>query len=367
VTTAAKFLAPGSVIEMSGMSPKWMVYASEQGLDFSHRFLFVHEATGIDEEVEGMLRVLLSEGCIVWRTVIDQEAHTLTVSGPTGLIETTTRISLHEENETRILSIPSDESREQTAQVLERMGKGPQPVDFEPWHALDRWVAIGPRRVEIPFQETIGKLAVAAAPRVRRDLTTLLELVRAHALLHEPDREVRDGVVVATLEGDYEVVHKLTADLFAEASELTVAPNVRATVTSAQAIVEAKLADWKDRQAEMFSASEKTDKAKSSEPPAPTATVSEIAKHMGKNRRSVARWVEAAVEAEFLEAAIRTPARGVKQKVKPGTRAMPAENTTVFPTVEAIKTHQKKGNGAGPDPLDDEPEEAHGEPEPVPF
>ena len=76
VKTDAKFLAPGSVIEMSGMSPKWMAYAADVGLDFSHKFLFVHEATGIDEEVEGMLRVLLSEGRIIWRTVIAGRAGT---------------------------------------------------------------------------------------------------------------------------------------------------------------------------------------------------------------------------------------------------------------------------------------------------
>src|SRR5262249_9419892 len=136
VKVVIAFLAPGSVIEMTGMSAKWMVYASQDGLDFAHKMLFVHEATGIDEEVEAMLRVLLSECGSIWRTVTEQVGPTLRVDGPTGLIETTTSPSVHPENETRVLSTPMDDSIEQPGRVLARLGQGHEPVDRARWHAL---------------------------------------------------------------------------------------------------------------------------------------------------------------------------------------------------------------------------------------
>ena len=42
----------------------------------------------------------------------------ITKKGPTNLLTTTTSISLHAENETRLLSLPSDDSEAQTARVL---------------------------------------------------------------------------------------------------------------------------------------------------------------------------------------------------------------------------------------------------------
>ncbi len=38
--------------------------------------------------------------------------------GPTGLIVTTTQVGLHPENETRLLSVPANDTPEQTAAIL---------------------------------------------------------------------------------------------------------------------------------------------------------------------------------------------------------------------------------------------------------
>ena len=38
--------------------------------------------------------------------------------GPTGLIVTTTQVALHPENETRLLSVPANDTPEQTAAIL---------------------------------------------------------------------------------------------------------------------------------------------------------------------------------------------------------------------------------------------------------
>ena len=323
--TAIRFVPSSAVIEMTGMSPKWMVYASQQGLSFKNRFLFVHEASGIDEEVEAMLRVLLSENAIIWRTVIDQVAHDLIVEGPTGLIETTTRISIHPENETRVISIPVDESAEQTRKVLERLGKEDEnAVDLDRWHALDRWIALGAKSVRVPFQKYIGQLAKPAAPRVRRDMTTLLGLVRAHALLHEDSREHDDdGRVVAHLD-DYEAVHDLTEDLFAEASETSVSLATRQVVDVVVEIVGEKMA----RSAHEAS-----------------AATAEIAARLGRNRRTVNRWIQQAVAEEYLDEVSPDRRETSPRRVRVGARPLPAVGDSIFPTAQQIESAMA-GDGA---------------------
>jgi hypothetical protein len=76
-------------------------------------------------------------------------------------------------------------------------------------------------------------LAAAVPPvavRLRRDCGALLNLIRAHAILHQANRERDvDGRVDATLE-DYAQVRDLVADLVSEGVEATVPATIRETV-----------------------------------------------------------------------------------------------------------------------------------------
>jgi hypothetical protein len=68
------------------------------------------------------------------------------------------------------------------------------------------------------------------AVRLRRDFGALLNLIRAHAILHQTSRERdADGRILATLE-DYAHVRELVADLVSEGLEATVPATVRETV-----------------------------------------------------------------------------------------------------------------------------------------
>ncbi len=68
------------------------------------------------------------------------------------------------------------------------------------------------------------------AVRLRRDFGALLNLIRAHAILHQASRERdTDGRIVATLD-DYVRVRELVADLVSEGIEATVPATVRETV-----------------------------------------------------------------------------------------------------------------------------------------
>ena len=88
----------------------------------------------------------------------------------------------------------------------------------------------------IPYAIELAKLIPPVAVRLRRDFSALLNLIRAHTLLHQATRDRDDqGRIVATI-ADYAVVRVLIVDLLSEGVEATVSPVVRETV---QAVADA--------------------------------------------------------------------------------------------------------------------------------
>jgi hypothetical protein len=105
-------------------------------------------------------------------------------------------------------------------------------VDYEPWHRLQRWLALGPRDVVIPYAEQLADLVPPVAIRLRRDFGALLTLIRAHALLHRASRALDEaGAIIATI-SDYTAIRALVADLFSEGVGATVPVIVRETVNA---------------------------------------------------------------------------------------------------------------------------------------
>ena len=152
---------------------------------------------------------------------------------PTNLIFTTTKTRVHAENETRILSLSTDDSREQTARVLlELADESNGDRDLESWRDFQRWLADAEHRVTIPYARRLAQRVAPVAVRLRRDFGSLLALIRAHAVLHQASRE-RDaaGCIIATLD-DYAVVRDLIADVIAEGVGATVSDTVRETVAA---------------------------------------------------------------------------------------------------------------------------------------
>lgn len=249
VETVAKFFPEDAYLEFTAMSQRALVYSKEQ---FAHRTLIVYEVTALREGVEDdmtsyYVRSLLSEGRIVHEVTIrskDGDGFTtkrITKEGPTNLIFTTTKTHVHAENETRILSLGTDDSRAQTKRVLleladERNGGS----DLEPWHELQRWLATAEHRVTIPYARQLAELVPPVAVRLRRDFGSLLALIRAHAMLHQATRDRDDdGAVIATIE-DYTVVRSLVADVIAQGVGATVSATVRSTVAAVAALESAE-------------------------------------------------------------------------------------------------------------------------------
>jgi Domain of unknown function (DUF3854) len=244
VETVTRFFPPDAYLEFTAMSERALVYSAEQ---YAHRTLVIYEITALREGVEDdmtsyFVRSLLSEGRIDYEVTVrdkdgDFTTRKIVKQGPTNLIFTTTKTQVHAENETRILSLATDDSREQTARVLleladESNGDG----DLKPWRDLQSWLADAEHRVTIPYARRLAERVAPVAVRLRRDFGSLLALIRAHAILHQASRE-RDaaGCIIATLD-DYAVVRELVADAIAEGVGTTVSATVRETVLAVGAI-----------------------------------------------------------------------------------------------------------------------------------
>jgi hypothetical protein len=228
---------------LTAMSEKALAYSEEP---IEHRFLVFFEAQGMASDFATyLIRSLLSEGRLryefVEKTSEGLRARLIEREGPTGLIVTTTAVRMHPENETRLLSLTVTDTREQTRDILASLARGREEgVDLTPWHALQEWLAspAAEHRVTIPYAPVLAELVPPVAVRLRRDFGALLNLIRAHAVLHQASRERNeDGHVVATID-DYARVRDLVHDLISEGIEATVPESVREVVEAAMRLHE---------------------------------------------------------------------------------------------------------------------------------
>ena len=244
--TTLRFFPETAYLDLASMSKRFLFYTKKS---LAHRFIYVSEWASIREDAElvAALRVLLSEGRLVRGTVdadAKHEARLIDKKGPTGLLVTTTEAAVDVEMETRCLSVMTDDSPEQTRRVYgvlaDMEDEIESPVDFGGWHDLQRWIeSQGGTRVVVPFLRGLADLMPAGAPRLRRDIETLLSLVRAHAILYQAQRDTdAQGRIVATIDGDYAPVRALVSDLIAEGVEASVSPVIRDTVTAVRTLLD---------------------------------------------------------------------------------------------------------------------------------
>jgi hypothetical protein len=246
VGAVLRFFPSEAYVERTGLSEHALAYSTEP---LRHRHLVIYEAAALAGDfVAYLLRTLLSEGRLVYETVErtpegSLEARTIEREGPTAVVLTTTRLAVDAETETRLLSLTVSDRPEQTAAVFAALADedGRPDPNLAPWLALQGWLATGETRVTLPFAHFLAQLVPPVAVRLRRDFGVLLNLCRAHALLHQERRE-RDelGRIVATVEEDYATVRALVADLLAEGVERTVPEDVRETVEAVARLDAAK-------------------------------------------------------------------------------------------------------------------------------
>jgi MarR family len=317
VERVLSFVPQSAYYALTAMSDRTLAYSEEP---IKHRFLVIYEAAGMSGEFATyLMRSLLSEGRVRYETVEKTsegiKPRLIEREGPTGLIVTTTAVKLHPENETRLLSLTVTDTQDQTRAVMAALAEeaGEAGPNFEPWHALQVWLERAEHRVSIPYARILANLIPPVAVRLRRDFGALLNLIRAHALLHQASRDRDDeGRIIATIEEDYAVVRELVADLVSDGIEVTVPKTVRETVETVKRLREAS----------------------SGEP----ITVVELARELKLDRSSVSRRVRNAKDRGYLrdlEENLRKPSRLVLGDDLP-------DDVQILPSLEDVRASMQK-------------------------
>lgn len=241
-----KFFPAAAFFQLTAMSDRALAYSDEP---LKHRILILSEAVGLSSDFQSYLvRTLLSEGCIsyefVEKTKDGLQARRVTKEGPTGFICTTTAVALHPENETRMLSVNIKDTPEQTKNVLFALAQqeqgSTQNTDLKQWHALQVWLSSQDNKVFIPYANDLAEFIPPIALRLRRDFTLLLNLIKAHTILHQTSRSKDDnGRIIATID-DYTAVYGIIKNIFSEGLEATASTEIRETVTAVKTALEVK-------------------------------------------------------------------------------------------------------------------------------
>ena len=221
-------LPKGDVVLLTDLSPRSLLFqtSSMRGKVFA---ITEHEGA---ERAEYLMRVAMSEGSLSVLVAEKSEgtgaiqSRQHEVDGPACFITTTTRASLHDENETRVLEIPLDETEGQTQRIVraqaDRAASPPSSEEIERQeHELRIWqCALG----LLDLTETITPGAhelLCQFPtrhiRARRDFARVLDVASANALLHQRQRQVIDGRVVVE-ETDIRIARELCDPLYQNAA-----------------------------------------------------------------------------------------------------------------------------------------------------
>jgi hypothetical protein len=166
------------------------------------------------EKADYPIRSFLSEGFLKLQTTIKNpntgefEKMEKEIEGPVGIIETTTSPRIHQENETRMLNIFTDQSEEQTNRILDRIDSDytkPKQDDcnYAVWQNAQ--LILNKFPVHIPFAKSISNnmdAKIKKKLRIRRDYQKLLAVIEASAILHQYQRVRKEADGKQYIEAD---------------------------------------------------------------------------------------------------------------------------------------------------------------------
>ncbi len=315
VEEVMKFFPKSAYIKYSSMSARAIIHDKE---DYAHRMLVIAEADGLnDPNLEYFVRTLLSEGFIDYRTTIKDastgefDVKTIRKKGPVGCLMTTTRNTLHPENETRFLTLSADESAGQTKRVMNSIartesGQRNYAINYTKFHALNRWLEGALHSVVVPYAGILAEFSDPSQGRMKRDFSQLMTCIKAHALLHQRNREVVNGTIIATIE-DYRVVHDLLAGDLATAHGVSISESVRNVVNAVNEISGPISANALSRLCDM---------------------------EYSTCHRSVKRGIQLG----YLKNMNDRSGKGVQMEIAPGDVSMPVADVGVLPSPEYVES-----------------------------
>jgi hypothetical protein len=222
-------------VQYSAMTGQSLFYMGETNL--KHKILAIAEEEGA-EQASYALKLLQSEGELtIASTGKDESTGTLVtkayrVEGPVMLFLTTTAIDIDEELMNRCLVLTVNESREQTQaihvlqrrqQTLEGLLRNEDKKQLIQLHRNAQRL-LKPLLVANPFAEQLT--FIDDKTRTRRDHMKYLTLIRAIALLHQYQREIKtiehNGQALEYIEvvpADIETANRLAHDVLGRSLE----------------------------------------------------------------------------------------------------------------------------------------------------
>lgn len=210
------------------VSAKSLFYMGEDEL--THKILIIFERQG-SRASDYSIRSLQSEDKLQLAVTVrdpktgDFKTLEKTVKGPVSYVETSTQLSIHPENETRMFDLYIDESAEQTKKIYriqnleylpENRYSGEETNKIISKHHLIQRI-LEPVKVKIPYVELIefpvNKL------RLRRDRMRFLALIESFAFLYQYQRDQdtikNEKYTIADIE-DYKMAYELAEDIMVE-------------------------------------------------------------------------------------------------------------------------------------------------------
>jgi len=210
------------VITATDITPQALYYLPQGSLQ--HMLVSVAERKHSDSSHDGTqanaglaLREMMSSGQLTKLITLtgDDGPRTVTIkqSGPIAYLETTTQEVLLEEDENRMLQLATDESPEQTKQIMARaaaeatgnVGDAAARQAVQLRHQTAQRL-LKPYEVVVPFAEMLS--IPAHKVTARRAFNQLLGCIKAVALLRQFQNKIKNGVIIASSK-DYEIAYEI--------------------------------------------------------------------------------------------------------------------------------------------------------------
>jgi hypothetical protein len=229
VYTVKGMMPPEDVVRHTRITAHYLDHLGAD--DLVHKVLLIVEAAG-GEAAELSVRMLtddtdagLSLGYVRKNPRTEEhEAVEKTVHGPITLVQTTTRMSAHPENESRLWSLWMDETETQEKRVHQRVKSDELPHKVLTQEEADRIRSVHhaaqrlleATHVVTPFSELVD--FPTGHYRSTRDLKRFLQLIKVSALLHQRQRRtcrVKGREYIVADVRDYEVAYNLAGPVLA--------------------------------------------------------------------------------------------------------------------------------------------------------
>jgi hypothetical protein len=246
---ALSLMPPEAFHTIGAGSSRVLIY---EEADLRHRAVIFGEAdslpTGEDNPAASAIRNLLQDHYLHYKVTVsipgtrDYKVREINKPGPTVLITTSTR-RLGNQLDSRLFSLEvPDDPRHirlalKTQAALEIQGlPSPDPalIAFQSYLQTK-----APWRVVVPFVELLSTRIgqVTTAPRINRDFSRLLSLIKAVAIIRHQQRKLdEEGRIIAQLD-DYRVIYELVGKMY-EATVSGASEDIRQVVQAVADLLE---------------------------------------------------------------------------------------------------------------------------------